>query len=645
MNSRNPTSWLKRLLDLTGGYYILIVVALAQFSTYIFTIPVSLFIAVSAEFTMEDFSRLWLVTMTGMLLALGILLVHVFLSNRQAHIRLQDILKGKTVSTNEELESMAWKQISSLPWLYARVATLLSILVAFLPMLIYEVFVLKLPNDQVIYTAIGIFISSLGIVTLGMITLEGMITPARQMLLPKNYQAQLAGAMSLKLLPKLNIIILTLITIGILLVAPIGYHFTSLALQSPSEPNLLSNYQVQSLGFSLIALVLGAGLAWMLSRSVSLPLNHLVEVLQKVERGDLNQTAPVVSSDETGELTIFFNRMLERVAILQGGLREQVSERTAQLSAVNEVGQAASVILNPDDLIERVVNLITDKFGHYYSAIFLLDNTGKWAELKSATGDAGRVLRESHHRLAVDNKSMVGASITQKQARISQNVGSETVRHSNPLLPYTRSEIALPLIVGERVLGSVDVQSTHETAFGEDEIQTLQSVANQVAIALENARLFQETNQRLEELQQGQRQYLHKSWSSITDANKLEYNIGEENTSAQGSDLNVPLTLRNEIIGQISLNRDEEWSDEDRAWVESVATQASIALENARLMEESQKNAGLDRTVAEITTRIWSANTIDSILQTAVKEIGRALDLSEATIELSNEGQGAVENE
>jgi hypothetical protein len=188
MNSRNPTSWFKRLLDLTGGYYILLIVALAQFSTYIFTIPVSLFIAVSAEFSLEDFSRLWSVTMIGMTLALGILLVHIFLSTRQAFIQLQILVKGNTTSGNEEQESRAWAQISSLPWLYARVATLLSILVAFLPMLIYEALVLKLPTDQVIYTAIGVFISSLSIVTLGMIALEGMITPARQILLPRNHK-------------------------------------------------------------------------------------------------------------------------------------------------------------------------------------------------------------------------------------------------------------------------------------------------------------------------------------------------------------------------------------------------------------------------------------------------------------------------
>jgi FOG: GAF domain len=131
--------------------------------------------------------------------------------------------------------------------------------------------------------------------------------------------------------------------------------------------------------------------------------------------------------------------------------------------------------------------------------------------LKNATGEAGRVLRESHHRLAADNRSMVGAAVSQKQARIALDAGLEPVRFNNPLLPYTRSEIALPLIVGDRVLGALDIQSTYESAFGDEAIETFQSMANQVAIALENARLFQETRQRLQELQIAQRQYIHEA--------------------------------------------------------------------------------------------------------------------------------------
>ena len=304
------------------------------------------------------------------------------------------------------------------------------------------------------------------------------------------------------------------------------------------------------------------------------------------------------------------------------------------MSAVNEVGRAVGAILDPDELIKKVTSLITERFGHYYSAIFLTDQAGKWAELKNATGEAGRVLRESRHRLAVDNKSMVGTAVSERQARIALDVGAEPARFNNPLLPYTRSEIALPLSIGERVIGALDVQSTREAAFGQEDIETFQNVANQVAVALENARLFQETNRQVQELQTVQRQYLREAWTSLAASERLEYEIGDETPSGTETTMNVPLALRDEVIGQINLSGSEEWSPEERAWVESVATQAAIALENARLMDESRKQAGIERSVAEITTKIWAANTVDGILQTAAQEIGRALNGSEATIEL-----------
>lgn len=645
MDSTILTSWSKGLLKRSGGYFILIAAALAQAAAYLVTIPVSLFVWTNAEFNMGQFRQLWSVTAAGMVLSLPILSAYLFLTSRQAFSRLQDHAKDRANSGGEQDEAAAWKQISSLPWRFAKAAALLALLVAFLPTLAYEIAVLKLDADRVIYTAIGVCISSLILVPFGVAALEGMLAPARQALLPGNFQTQLTNAASLRLLPKLSLLILTLIAIGILLVAPIGYRFTSLALQESSRPNLLFNYQIQSVGFSLFALLLGAGLAWMLSRSVAVPLNNLVEIFLKVEQGDLHQQAPVISSDETGELTILFNRMIHRVGSLQSGLEEQVANRTAQLEAVIEVGRAASAILDPDKLIERTVNLITDRFGHYYAAIFLLDASGRWAELKNATGEAGRVLRESHHRLAADNRSMVGAAVSQKQARIALDAGLEPVRFNNPLLPYTRSEIALPLIVGDRVLGALDIQSTYESAFGDEAIETFQSMANQVAIALENARLFQETRQRLQELQIAQRQYIHEAWQATSSREPLEYGVGDEAPHDDGSSIEVPLTLRSEVIGQISMTGEGEWSAEERAWIESVATQASIALENARLMDENRRQAGMERAVAEITTHIWSVGDIDGILQPAVREIGRAFNLAEATISLQMDGQGANDHE
>jgi GAF domain-containing protein len=318
-------------------------------------------------------------------------------------------------------------------------------------------------------------------------------------------------------------------------------------------------------------------------------------------------------------------------------LEAQVADRTAQLQATIEVGRVVSGILHPEELITRVVNLITDRFGYYYTAIFLIDPTGRWAELKEATGEAGRALKKQGHRLEIGGKSMVGTAISTHQARIALDVGVESVRFENPLLPETRSEISLPLIIGDRAIGALDVQSKEGSAFQEDDIETLQGMANQVAIALENARLFQETQLSFQELRAANRLYVTEAWSERgRDQTKYEYVAGNEQIG-EGQSISVPLTLREQIIGQLSLEGNEEWTQEDRTLIETVATQATLALENARLLEESQQLALRERLTAEIIGKVWSSSNVETILQTAIKELGRALRADEATIEIKPE--------
>jgi GAF domain-containing protein len=316
-------------------------------------------------------------------------------------------------------------------------------------------------------------------------------------------------------------------------------------------------------------------------------------------------------------------------------LEQNVEERTRQFKAVNEVGSTASAVLDPDELIERVVNLITDHFGFYYTALFLLDSTKRWAELKSATGEAGRVLKENKHRLEVGGKSMVGTAISRRTARVALDVGLEPTRFENPLLPYTRSEIALPLLIGERVLGALDVQSVKEGAFGPQEIDLLQNMANQVSIALENASLFQQVQQNFNEIQSIQRQYTTESWRRVKNKDELLYEVGDEDLLNSEHELEVPLAMRGGVIGNIKLDGDKEWTAEQRNLIESIASQASLALENARLVEESQATAMRERLIAEISGKVWSSATMEGILRTAVQELGRALNASEATIELN----------
>ncbi|MGE5073589.1 MAG: GAF domain-containing protein [Anaerolineae bacterium] len=326
----------------------------------------------------------------------------------------------------------------------------------------------------------------------------------------------------------------------------------------------------------------------------------------------------------------------EALAALQAeraSLESRVESRTVQLTAVNEVGRAASSILDPQELAGRVANLITDHFGYYYAALFLVDDVGEQAWLYSATGEAGRVLKENKHHLKIGGNSMVGTAISTGKPRVALDVGTESVRFQNPLLPYTRSEIALPLIIGDRVLGALDVQSTKAGAFGPGEIDTLSAMASQVAIALENARLFQSAQKNLDEMETIQRQYVAEAWRPYAAAANMEYHLGEEDVGADHA-LEIPLALREQVIGQIKLGAEADWTPDQRNLVETVAAQAALALENARLVEQSQAAARYEYELADITGKIWTATSVEAILQTAVRELGHALDANDVRVEL-----------
>jgi GAF domain-containing protein len=316
-------------------------------------------------------------------------------------------------------------------------------------------------------------------------------------------------------------------------------------------------------------------------------------------------------------------------------LENKVADRTRQLRKVNEIGRIVTSILDPDELLVRASHLIETEFECYYTAFFLLDiTTGQWAELKEATGEAGRVLRENRYRLDVDGKSLVAAAIRTKQVRIAVDTGTESVRFDNPLLPYTRSQIAIPLIVGENVFGALEMHSTKENEFSPQDVDAYQNMANEVAIALENSRLFREAQQSLTEMRATQRQYLQGAWSSLTAEQNLEYSLGD-NDSANNKEIEIPLALRDQVIGQIRLESLSEWTHDQKNLIEAVATQATLALENARLVEESQSIAARERLANELIAKVWASTNMDNILQTTARELGRTLEAAEVTIEVS----------
>lgn len=184
-----------------------------------------------------------------------------------------------------------------------------------------------------------------------------------------------------------------------------------------------------------------------------------------------------------------------------------ILERRAQhLLTGADIARAATSILDPDELAQQVVDMVCQRFGLYYVSLFLVDKSGKWAVLRAGTGEAGKQMLKSGHRLRIGNTSMIGWCIANRQARIALDVGKEAVRFDNPLLPKTRSELALPLISRGKVIGALGIQSEQEAAFSEEDIVSFQAMSNQLANAIHNARLYDQLQRELRQRRRAERE-------------------------------------------------------------------------------------------------------------------------------------------
>lgn len=636
-----------------GAWHLIRLIAIAQSIALLGAIPGILSISVNAEFDAEQVHTFSILV--------PVLIIATFLILLGISWRLTPIVRKKldmwadeTIRAKPDDDLLAWREITSLSWRYGIAAVFSILIIDILPLVFISLskgqFISSafqptgLNSPTPIYVLVGGLVSLFGSVLIAVILIDRLTLPLRLILLPKDVETQLKGHSGLLLNGKFLGLTLAVIGIAVLMIAPIGYQHTLEVLYGEiSSMEIFRGLRIQSILFSSMALIFGAGLSYYVTRGVSDPIYELIKTFNKIEQGDLTQRAPITATDELGIVTVQFNRMVSQLENLQTTLEQQVAERTRQLTATNEVGRVAATSLDPERLLERIIPLFHEQFGYYFAAIYLLDPSGKWAELKEATGEAGKVLKQNHHRLEVAGKSMVGTAIRERTPRIAQNTSQEKQRFENPLLPYTRSEVALPLMVGERVLGALNVQSNKEADFGPQVIETMKSMAGQVALTLENARLYQEAQQIIKEMRAVQKQYLLEGWSGFSEESQnLEYRLGDE-MDENARKLEISISLRDQILGQIMLEGKDEWTPDQRSLVDAVATQAAIALENARLVSESRQIALRERMAAEISSKIWTSATIDSVLQTAVKELGRRLDASTATVELQLEDTAGEE--
>jgi GAF domain-containing protein len=363
------------------------------------------------------------------------------------------------------------------------------------------------------------------------------------------------------------------------------------------------------------------------------------------------------------------NRELQAI---RASLEERVEERTRDLArrthyleATAVVAHDAASVLNLQELLGRVASLISEQFGFYHTGIFLLDPAREWAVLQAASSEGGKQMLARGHRLPVGGKSIVGYVTSRGEPRIALDVGADAVFFDNPDLPDTHSEAALPLRARGRaghsdIIGALDVQSTLPQAFGQEDVTVLQTLADQVVMAISNAQLFQQAQEGLEAERRVAAQLTGQAWQElfhaqrelsvvrskpglataselqrpeIATARRTGKVTVDENTQ---SNLAAPVKVRDHVIGVIDAHKTEgAWTPEEIVLVETLADQLGTALESARLYQDTQRRAVQEQLVGEITTRMRESLDMETVLKTAVNEMRQALGLEGVIVQLA----------
>ena len=348
-------------------------------------------------------------------------------------------------------------------------------------------------------------------------------------------------------------------------------------------------------------------------------------------------------------------------------LRSQdLQRRLAQLHAAAGIEKTIRAFREPKELMQKVVDLLFESFGLYHVGIFLLGENampmapsrqdGEYNQgdentiylLKSGTevilqAGTGKIVPEGYI-WTVRGESNAGWAMRNRKPHAADITGKKD-SFTAEYLPLAHTELALPLLSQDHVIGILMIHSTQSDAFDADDIALFQNSADSLAITLENARLFKQNQDDLDEIRTLQKQYISRTWAetervygnlSYTYEEGLEHREETAPADAQFSTFSTPISLRDQTIGQLILETDKPaWSNEDRTFIESVVTEAALALENARLLTETQRRANHDRLVADINRTMQASTDIETILSSAIRELGRKLQASEAIISMN----------
>ncbi|RJP48861.1 MAG: GAF domain-containing protein [Anaerolineaceae bacterium] len=442
----------------------------------------------------------------------------------------------------------------------------------------------------------------------------------------------------------------------------------------------LNNFILDLLAPFMGAMLFAIFVAALIVFSFATPLIRITNYAREISKGNLN--IQVNTRGLRGNMGALASNLVNFIKNMQNSilsLEQKVQDRDRELErrnkllqAVSEVGRTTASYRNISELLQRTAYLIEEHFGYYHVGIFLLDERREYAVLTATNSEGGMRMLEKRHRLKVGGTSIVGYATENVRARIALDVGEDAIHFDNPDLPATRSEMALPLVSSGQLLGALDVQSIETQAFTEDDISTLQILAEQIAVAIQNAALFNETQKALESARLVYGETSREAWrkmlasqsrvgyiattpgtvqkqtesleSTLAKAQELEGAV----IGGNGLTLSAPLKIRGQLIGAIRLKKPdiaETWTQDEINLVNALMDQLSGALESARLYRESQQRAARESLVSDISARISAVSNTESIIREAVQELGQAFSNTSVTFQLAGQPDGRKQAE
>lgn len=430
-----------------------------------------------------------------------------------------------------------------------------------------------------------------------------------------------------------------------------------------------------SIVLAVFVIVIAIAAVAISANSIVKPVTELAEITESFTAGKLSARASVDREDEIGALSKSYNFMAAQFQEIIGGLEQRVADRTRDLESQTdrlrvtaEISRDVASARVLSELLERSSLMIRDRFGFDHVGIFLLDGGREFAVLVASPTAAGKQMIASNHQVRVGESGIVGRVSGTGEPRVSRNTEADLSYFKNPLLPDTRSEMALPLRAENKVIGVLDIQSNTPNAFSDDDVSIMQILADQLAAAIERTRLLQELERSFQELETAYGQYTRENWKNVAE-DTLKGRIGYrfDNIRIEGvtelpeiakeslergtivssngtggqpdkqSSVAIPIKLRGQAIGVITLKLKEGYLDDTISTVEQASERLAAALESARLYEEARQRADREQAISQIATAISSSSSYEDILQTTVREIGTTLRDTEVSIQILSE--------